>query len=134
MGLTFVPLSTLTFSTLAPQYRTEGASLYSLIRNIGSSIGISAVTTYLAQQSQRNHSIFAEFITPFNKALHENIQNGVYNLHHTSGLMAINGEVTRQATVLAYYQDFRLMMFLCFVLLPLALLFTKPVRVETPID
>lgn len=133
MGLTFVPLSTLTFSTLAPQYRTEGTSLYSLIRNIGSSIGISAVTTYLAQQSQRNHSIFAEFITPFNKALQENMHHGAYNLHHVSGLMAINGEVTRQATVLAYYQDFRLMMFLCFLLLPLVLLFSKPTRVEEPI-
>lgn len=124
MGLTFVPLSTLTFSTLAPSYRTEGTSLYSLIRNIGSSIGISVVTTYLARKSQSNHSVFSGFITPFNKAL-----QGEYNLHHVSGLMAINGEVTRQATVLAYYQDFRLMMFLCFLLLPLVLLFSKPDKV-----
>jgi DHA2 family multidrug resistance protein len=129
IGLTFVPLSTLTFSTLAPAYRTEGTSLYSLIRNIGSSIGISMVTTYLAQQSQRNHSVFAGFINPFNKALQHDMQQGAYNLHQVSGLMAINGEVTRQATVLAYYQDFRLMMFLCFILLPLVLLFSKPEKV-----
>jgi DHA2 family multidrug resistance protein len=43
--------------------------------------------------------------------------------------MAINNEVTRQATVMAYYQDFRLMMFLCFILLPLVLLFSKPTKV-----
>ena len=133
MGLTFVPLSTLTFSTLAPQYRTEGTSLYSLIRNIGSSIGISVVTTYLAQQSQRNHSVFSAFVNPFNKALQQDMQHGGFSLHQVSGLMALNGEVTRQATVLAYYQDFRLMMFLCFALLPLVLLFSKPVRVEEPI-
>lgn len=129
MGLTFVPLSTLTFSTLAPHYRTEGTALYSLIRNIGSSIGISMVTTYLAQQSQRNHSVFSAFINPFNKALQHDMANGAYNLHHLSGVMEINGEVTRQATVLAYYQDFRLMMFLCFILLPLVLLFSKPTKV-----
>jgi len=129
MGLTFVPLSTLTFSTLAPSYRTEGTSLYSLIRNIGSSIGISMVTTYLAQQSQRNHSVFSGFINPFNKALQHDIQHGAYNLHQMPGLMAINNEVTRQATVMAYYQDFRLMMFLCFLLLPLVLLFSKPTKV-----
>ncbi|MEX0526927.1 DHA2 family efflux MFS transporter permease subunit [Raoultella terrigena] len=128
MGLTFVPLSTLTFSTLQPQYRTEGTALYSLIRNIGSSIGISVVTTYLAQQSQRNHMLFSGFINPFNKALQHDMQAGAYNIHHLPGLVAINGEVTRQAMVLAYYQDFRLMMFLCFILVPLVLLFSKPVK------
>ena len=133
MGLTFVPLSTLTFSTLAPAYRTEGTSLYSLIRNIGSSIGISMVTTYLAQQSQRNHSLFSGFINSFNKALQHDMQNGVYNIHKMSGLIAINNEVTRQATVMAYYQDFRLMMFLCFILLPLTLLFSKPDKVDDTI-
>ena len=123
-----MPLSTLTFSTLQPQYRTEGTALYSLIRNIGSSIGISVVTTYLAQQSQRNHMLFSGFINPFNKALQHDMQAGAYNIHHLPGLVAINGEVTRQAMVLAYYQDFRLMMFLCFILVPLVLLFSKPVK------
>lgn len=126
MGLTFVPLSTLTFSTLAPAYRTEGTSLYSLIRNIGSSIGISVMTTYLAQQSQRNHAVFSSFINPFNKALQNAMQHGIWNIHSLGGLLEIDGEVTRQATTMAYYQDFRLMMFLCFILLPLILLFSKP--------
>lgn len=126
MGLTFVPLSTLTFSTLPQRYRTEGTSLYSLIRNIGSSIGISVVTTYLAQQMQRNHMVFSAFINPFSHALRDDMQAGVYDIHHLSGLMAANGEITRQATILAYYQDFRLMMFLCFILLPLVFLFSRP--------
>ena len=65
----FVPLSTISFATLDPKYRNEGTSMFSLLRNIGSSIGISVVTTYLAQRTQINHAAFADYINPFNLAL-----------------------------------------------------------------
>ena len=136
IGFIFVPLSTITFSTLAPRYRNEGTSLFSLMRNIGSSIGISVVITYLAQRTQANHAAFSDSINPFNLALKRAVEAGVYNLTTPEGLSAINREVTRQAATLAYLQDFRLMMFVTLSALPLIFLLAKPARPagSTPTD
>ncbi len=126
LGLMFVPLSTLTFSTLAPQFRNEATSLYSLTRNIGSSIGISVVTTYLSHRIQINHSVLSEYITPFNQALHDAGNKGIWDINSQTGILSVNSEVTRQAAALGYLQDFRLMMFVCIVMLPMLLLLRRP--------
>lgn len=126
LGFIFVPLSTLTFATLAPRYRTEGTALFSLMRNIGSSIGISVVIGYLAQRTQINHAAFADFINPFSLALKRAGEAGVYDLGTAAGLARLNGEVTRQAATLAYLQDFRLMMFITLAAMPLLLLLRAP--------
>ena len=131
IGFIFVPLSTITFSTLAPRFRNEGAALFSLMRNIGSSIGISVVITYLAQRTQANHAAFADSINPFNLALRRAVEVGAVNLSTPEGLSAINAEVTRQAATLAYLQDFRLMMFVTLSALPLIFLLGKPARPGT---
>ncbi|HEY0664244.1 MAG TPA: DHA2 family efflux MFS transporter permease subunit [Thiobacillaceae bacterium] len=132
LGFIFVPLSTISFSTLAPHYRNEGTALFSLMRNIGSSIGISVVVTYLAQRTQANHAAFANDINPFNLALRQATEAGVYNLTTPQGLAAINGEVTRQAATLAYLQDFRLMMWITLAALPLILLLRAPAGKAAP--
>lgn len=122
LGFIFVPLSTITFATLAPRYRNEGTALFSLMRNIGSSIGISVVMTYLAQRTQANHAALADHINPFNLALKRAVEAGAYDLTTPQGLAAINGEVTRQAATLAYLQDFRLMMWITVAAIPLIIL------------
>ena len=128
LGFIFVPLSTITFATLAPRYRNEGTALFSLMRNLGSSIGISVVITYLAQRAQANHAAFADYINPFNLALRQAVEAGTYNLTTPEGLAAINGEVTRQAATLAYLQDFRLMMWITLAAIPLIVLLRAPVK------
>lgn len=92
------------------------------MRNLGSSIGISVVMTYLAQRTQANHAAFADYINPFNLALRQAVEAGAYNLSTPQGLAAINGEVTRQAATLAYLQDFRLMMWITVAAIPLIIL------------
>ncbi len=131
LGFVFVPLSTVTFSTLESHYRNEGAALFSLLRNIGSSIGISAVITLLAQNTQANHAVFAEYLTPFSLALRQGAQSGAYAAGSVQGLAALNAEVTRQAATLAYLQDFRLMMFVSIAAMPLVLLL-RPRRRSAP--
>jgi DHA2 family multidrug resistance protein len=69
LGFIFVPLSTITFATLRPQWRNEGTAMFSLMRNIGSSIGISVMVTLLARNTQANHALLAGSLTPFNTAL-----------------------------------------------------------------
>ncbi|MNF30230.1 MFS transporter, DHA2 family, multidrug resistance protein [Pseudomonas linyingensis] len=126
LGFIFVPLSTITFATLAPHHRNEGTALFSLMRNIGSSIGISLVITYLAQRTQANHAAFADYLTPFSQALKQAGEAGVYNLETVQGLASLDREVSRQAVTLAYLQDFRLMMFITLATLPLLLLLRGP--------
>ncbi|MHB1180408.1 MAG: DHA2 family efflux MFS transporter permease subunit [Sulfuricella sp.] len=128
LGFIFVPLSTITFSTLAPRYRNEGTALFSLMRNLGSSIGISVVITYLAQRTQANHAAFADYINPFNLALRQAVEAGAYNLTTPQGLAVINGEVTRQAATLAYLQDFRLMMWITLAAIPMIVLLRAPAK------
>ena len=134
LGFVFVPLSTITFSTLATRYRNEGTALFSLMRNIGSSIGISVVITNLAQNIQANHAAFSEYINPFSLPLRQAVEAGAYQLDTEQGLMALNGEVTRQAATLAYLQDFRLMMWITLCAVPLIFFLRSPRKQPSPVD
>lgn len=127
LGLIFVSLTTLSFATLSPHYRNEATPLYNLVRSLGSSIGLSVVITKLAQNSQVNHEAFARYITPFNLPLQEagQIATGL-NPESMAGLLSINAEVSRQAVILAYLQDFRLMMWLTIASTALLLLVRAP--------
>ena len=69
LGLVFVPLSTVAFATLEARFRTDATSLFSLVRNIGSSIGISIVIVFLTRNTQINHAELSAFINPFNPML-----------------------------------------------------------------
>jgi DHA2 family multidrug resistance protein len=122
LGLVFVPLSAATFATLTPAMRAEGTAIFSLVRNIGSSIGIALVQTLLTRNTQTAHASLAAQVTSANPAL---LDSG-YNLATGAGLAALNGEVTRQASMIAYVDDYWLMMLLTFAVIPLLLLVRKP--------
>ncbi len=124
-GFVFVPLSTSTFATLAPHFRTEGTAMYSLMRNIGSSIGISIVVTLLARNSQINHAILAESVQPFRMALSTGVLPKALDWTTTGGAMALNAEVTRQAMTIAYLDDFKLIMWITLASMPLLLLLKR---------
>ena len=129
-----MPLSTITFATLAPHFRNEGTALFSLMRNLGSSIGISVVMTYLSQHIQTNHAALADYITPFNLALRQAVESGAYSLSTPQGLTALNNEITRQAASLAYLQDFRFMMWITLAAIPLILLLRGPSKTAHATD
>jgi len=122
LGFLFVPLSTIAFSTLAPRLRTEGTALFSLVRNIGMSIGVSIVITKLSSNVQANHAGLAQFIEPFSFALRQAAASGAVDPGTPLGLSLLDAEVTRQAATLAYLQDFRMMTWVTLAALPLVLL------------
>ncbi|MDY0871995.1 DHA2 family efflux MFS transporter permease subunit [Dongia rigui] len=126
LGLIFVPLSTITFSTLAPHLRTEAAAMFSLMRNIGSSIGISIVTALLSRNSQINHAGLSEHVSIFNPLMHAPYLPPSWSLDTTTGLLALDAEVNRQAASIAYIDDFVLMMWVTLCAVPLLLLLRKP--------
>ncbi len=70
MGFLFTPVSVLAFSTLPPQYRTEGSGIFALSRNLGSSIGVSLLTGMLARYVQMNRAWLVEHVTPFSDSMH----------------------------------------------------------------
>jgi len=127
-GFVFVPLSTTTFATLAPQLRTEGTAMYSLMRNIGSSIGISVVVTLLARNTQINHANLAEAIQPFREPMALQSLPQIWDWTTTSGIAALNGEVTRQALIISYLNDFRFIMWIILLSMPLLLILRRRTR------
>jgi len=125
LGLVFVPISTVAYSTLPTSSRTEAAGIFSLMRNIGSSVGISIVMTLLSRNTQINHAEIASRLTPYGENTQQMMQ--MIGPNATTGLAALNGEVTRQASAIAFLNDFWLMMVMTAVAIPLLLLL-KPVR------
>ncbi len=124
LGLVFVPLSTATFATLSPQMRAQGTAMYSLIRNIGSSIGIALVQTLLVRNTQIAHASLVQQVhvgTYFDPVL-----TAFYDLGSSAGLTSLNEEVTRQASMIAYLDDFWLMLLLTLLVIPLLLLIKPP--------
>ena len=126
LGLVFVPLSTTTFSTLAPHYRSEGTAMFSLMRNIGSSIGISVMTFLLTRNTQAVHAGLAEKMNPFRPELVAPWLPDAWNFHTQTGVIALNSEITNQAMTVAYLNDFTIMMWLTMAAAPLLLLLRRP--------
>ncbi|EEW25642.1 DHA2 family efflux MFS transporter permease subunit [Rhodobacter ferrooxidans] len=118
LGLVFVPLSTVAFATIEPAFRADATSLFSLVRNIGSSIGISVVSVMLARNLQINHVELGALISPYNP--------NVQGLLSGTSLAQIDGLVNIQALMVAYIDDFKLMMLVSLAAIPLALLLQKP--------
>ena len=128
LGFLFVPLSTAAFSTLEPRYRNEGAAMFSLIRNIGSSIGISVMITVLGHQAQTSHAELGNSLSALRPAIQPSSLPAIWDWTTSAGVAALNGEVTRQALMIAYLNDFRLMMYMTLFAVPLLLLLRPPPR------
>jgi MFS transporter, DHA2 family, multidrug resistance protein len=126
LGFVFTPLSIITFSTLPRHLLTQGTAIFSLMRNIGGSIGISIVEALLDQNTQTVHSRLMEHLRPDNPLVQTPHFGRFYSLATPAGAAALNAEATRQAAMVAYIDDFLLMMALVVVSLPLILLLRKP--------
>jgi DHA2 family multidrug resistance protein len=124
LGFTFVPLSMVTFATLAPQLRNEGTPIYSLMRNIGSSVGISLVQMLLTEDTARAHAVLGEHVALGNPLLQT--LPAALSPFTEQGRALLNLEVTRQAALVAYIDDFKLMMWLSLAVLPLLLFIRRP--------
>ena len=126
LGFVFTPLSTMTFSTLPRRILTQGTAIFSLMRNIGGSVGISIVVALLAENTQVVHSRLIEHLRPDNPLARAPYLVAPYSLTTPSGVAALNAEATRQAAMVAYIDDFMMMMILVIAALPLLLLLRRP--------
>jgi MFS transporter, DHA2 family, multidrug resistance protein len=122
LGCTFVPLNTLALSNLPRHILTQGTAMRSLMRNLGGSIGISIFEALLIQNTQIVHSRLIEHLRPDNPLAQGPLLAPPYSLTTPSGIAALNAEVTRQAAMVAYINDYALMMLIVLLLIPLLLL------------
>ena len=119
LGLVFVPLSTAAFTTLPDRLRTEGTAILTLVRNIGSSIGISMVIAQLTNSTIRMHANLVEQVTPFNNALQMPDVASILSMVTDSGRAMMDLIITQQASIIAYANDFNLLMYLTMATIPL---------------
>jgi MFS transporter, DHA2 family, multidrug resistance protein len=118
IGLLFVPLSVTAFATLTPELRSEGTSVYTLVRNLGSSVGISMMQALDTQQTAVSHSDMAAQVQPGNPVF----SSGVGSMD----LDALNNEITRQAAMVGLIDVFKLMLVMTIMVFPLLLIMRKP--------
>jgi DHA2 family multidrug resistance protein len=112
------------FATLEPRFRADATSLFSLVRNIGSSIGISIVSVLLARNIQINHAELSALITPWNPMLAQ--MSPLAAAGNTTALTGIDGLVNMQAAMISYLDDFWLMMWITLAAIPLAFALRRP--------
>ncbi|MEO8724393.1 MAG: DHA2 family efflux MFS transporter permease subunit [Sphingobium sp.] len=132
IGAIFVPISTVSFATIAPQYRTDGAGLVSLTRSIGGSVAISVLAALLARNTQINHADLAAYISPYNYGL----PAAAVSLANSSAISvaSIESEILRQSAMIAFLNDFRLIAFLTVIMIPTVLLIRRPAKGQNQDD
>jgi len=122
LGLLFVPISSVAFLTLPGHLRNGATAITTLTRNIGSSVGISMVIASLTSKTTEMHARLTEQVTPFNDALQMPDVTANLNVHTEQGLTMLDGIVTQQAAMIAYINDFKLLMILTLAVMPLVML------------
>jgi MFS transporter, DHA2 family, multidrug resistance protein len=128
LGLVFMPLQIIAFATLAPALRTEGSALFALLRNIGAAIGVSVTSTMLARNTQALHEVIGASVTPFNRSL---AAIGAYNPATQHGAALLDGVVGRQAEIIAYVNDYVLLICTTLPSLLLLLVMRRPSQATT---
>ncbi len=122
LGLLFVPVTSVAFLTLPSHMRNGATSMTTLLRNIGSSIGISMMIANLTSKTTEMHARIVEGVTPFNGALQMPDVASSLNINTDTGRAMLDGIVTQQAALIAYLNDFKLLMFLTLAMVPLVML------------
>ena len=126
LGFVFIPLQVVAFASLPVELRTEGTALFSLMRNVGSAVGISITSFLLAQNTQIMHADLVAHVTPFNRMLQTGGAYLFWNVTRPRGLSALNDEITRQAQIIAYADDFKFMLMITLPTILLLLLMRRP--------
>jgi len=126
IGFVFVALGTVAFGTLPPALRTQGTGLFNLMRNIGASIGISMMGYLLVRNSAVTQAGLVEHVSPFRQVIRDHAQQ--LNVATVHGRAALAPLVTAQAEAVAFIDNFKLMMFVSLLAIPLAMLVQRPRR------
>lgn len=126
VGMIWSPITVLTFATLAPRHFAEGASVFHLLRNIGSSVHIALSATVVIRTARVNYAELAELLNPFNEALRYGTVMGGWDPASHAGLAALHGEITRQSAMIGYLNAYYAYALMAVAVAPLVFLARRP--------
>jgi len=122
------PLGVMTFTSLPPATRTEAASIWNLIRSIGSSIGIATALAILVRTAGISRSVMVEHVSPYNEIMRHSALPGGGSVADPTSLAPLAAEIGRQALMIGYVDVFYLCTLTSLLAMPLILLLGKPAR------
>lgn len=121
VGLAWVPMTVITFYTLAPEHRAEGMAMFNLLRNVGSSVFISVAVAEIVRSTGANYARMIETVSDYNRSWDLPWVAGAWSIETVQGAARFAGEVTRQATMIGYTNAFVLYTVVAVLILPLCL-------------
>jgi len=131
VGFVFVPLSAVAFATLPKALATEAAGVYSLIRSIGSSIGISIVSVSMARGAQASWGALRSYVDPFRPEVRQYL-DPLHLQAHGAGLAIIARETALQAQMLGLLRAFWVIVVSFIVMIPIVMLLKPAPRGSAP--
>jgi MFS transporter, DHA2 family, multidrug resistance protein len=126
IGVSWVPLTVITFWTLAPEYRAEAMSMFHLLRNFGSSLFISIAVAEIVRTSATNYARMVEHVSPYNRVLEMPWAMGSWAVDSAPALAKLSGEIARQSVLIGYTNAWLLYTVAALAFLPLCLLIRLP--------
>jgi DHA2 family multidrug resistance protein len=131
IGVSWVPLTVITFWTLKPEFRAEAMSVFHLFRNFGSSLFISIAVAEIVRTSGANYARMTEFASPYNRVVEMPWAMGSWSVDSAAGLAKLSAEMMRQATLIGYTNAWWLYTLAAAASLPIVLLARLP-RMRAP--
>ena len=119
-GFVFLPLTLVVFSTLKPEYRNEGSTIFSLVRSLGGAAGLSVIQTMTIRDTASVQARLVEKVRPDNPVMAW--RSPGFDVSDPGSVGHALGEVMRQATMVAYVDTFRVIFILAVLMLPLCLM------------
>jgi MFS transporter, DHA2 family, multidrug resistance protein len=132
-GLIFIPMTTLSLGAVPKEDMGTGSGLFNMVRTIGGSIGIAVLVAMLSSGAQIHQNYIAGHVDPFRFGVWQHAypaaSGAIGNLtrHGTAPVLGmVYMEVQRQAAVMAFVDDFRIIAYIFFFLSPFAFVMRKP--------
>ena len=126
IGLTWVPLTLIMFSTVKPAYLDDATAVFHMLRNFASSLFISISVAVVIQSTFINSAELGMPLSEFSKVLTMPWAIGIFDVSSTQGLAAATGEIERQAAMIGYINAFRLFAIISLIPIPLIWLARMP--------
>jgi DHA2 family multidrug resistance protein len=134
MGFLFIPLTTMTMSSVGKEDMGNASAIYNLLRNLGGSFGVAFVTTIIARGAQTHQNVLVEHLTPFDRGYQIAVSQAGQALKYSgmnpvvagsAGPETIYGQLIRQASMLSFNEAFYLLSICMIMILPLVFLMKK---------
>lgn len=119
MGLVFVPMSILAFESISKSRQDEASGLFNVTRQLGSSVGISLVGTWVVRGLQTNTAVLSQNVTPYNPAAQAYLQPLGLTPESAEGAPILGRVVSQQAELISYLTVFNNLGLLALATIPL---------------